>query len=82
MKIHKIIERPEILSFLQSRNLLVQYKKCKNYLLLGLFQSINLKVRRPKKDKIYYFRINKQYRALCVIVGNELRVIKIDDHSS
>jgi len=81
MKINKIIEKKEVFKFLTSRNLLSQYKKCKNYLYTGEFKSINFKLRKPQNKEIYYFRINKQYRALCVITKNELRIFKIDNHS-
>ena len=81
MQIDNIIEKKEILEFLVSKNLLTQYKKCKSYLYAGVLKSIDFKIHKQKKNKIYYFRINKQYRALCIIENNELRVFNIDDHS-
>jgi plasmid maintenance system killer protein len=81
MKIDNIVENKEVVGFLISRKLLAQYKKCKKYLYEGEFKNVDFKLRKPKNKGIYYFRINKQYRALCVIQKNELRIFKIDDHS-
>ncbi len=81
MNINIILERKEVLDYLISRELLNQYKKCKLHIYNGNFDLVNLKLRKPKKDKIFYFRINKQYRAYCLIKNNELRVFKIDNHS-
>lgn len=81
MHIQSIIEKKEVVNFLISRNLLEQYKKCKQFLLAGAFRNVDFKLRKPKKKGIYYFRINKQYRAFCGFNKNELRVFKIDDHS-
>ncbi|OGJ51331.1 hypothetical protein A2335_04920 [Candidatus Peregrinibacteria bacterium RIFOXYB2_FULL_32_7] len=81
MQFKKIVETNKIAKFIKSRNLTSQYKKAKIYLEEGFFDAVRLKLREPKNKKIYYFRINKQYRALCVIVNNELRIFEIDDHS-
>ena len=76
-KIEHIFEQKHIAEYLESRNLLKQYKKAKNYLLLGH----PLKVRFKEGSGIWYFRINKQFRALSVFdkAGN-LIVFKIDNH--
>ena len=75
-----IIESKDVLIFLQKRWLLDQYKKAKHFLELGMFYNVKFWLREPKKDKIYYFRINKQFRAYCVTVNKELRVFRIDNH--
>jgi hypothetical protein len=59
-----IFETEEVFKYLQKRNLLKQYKKAKEYLINGSYIQTNFKLREPKKEKIYYFRINKQFRAL------------------
>ncbi len=76
----KILEEKSVLKFLQKRNLVTQYKKAKYYLEMGYLGNVDSKVRRPKMDKIYSFRINKQYRVWCVFDGEILRVFEIDDH--
>lgn len=80
--IQSILERKEILPYLEARNLLKQYKKVKQFLLLGNALQVKFKERNPKGSGIWYFRINKQFRALGVFdkVGN-LIVFKIDNHS-
>ena len=77
-----IIEDIEVVSYLKKRNLLKQYKKAKKFLLLWMYAQVDFWIREPKKDNIYYFRINKQYRAYCVIENNELRIFEINNHQN
>ncbi|MCP4523631.1 MAG: hypothetical protein GY828_05460 [Candidatus Gracilibacteria bacterium] len=67
--------------YLKNRNLVPQYKKAKNYIVSGYAFLVSLKLREPKKKGIYYFRINKQYRAFALLEDNVLKVFHIDDHS-
>lgn len=78
-----IFEKKEVLPYLIKRNLLKQYKKAKNYLLAGNVLQVKFKERNPKGSGIWYFRINRQYRALGVFddEGN-LIVFKIDNHQN
>ena len=79
-KIQKILEKKEVLPYLQKRNLVKQYKKAKQYLLQGNTLQPKFKERNPKGSGIWYFRINKQYRAFCVFnEEGDLIVFKIDD---
>lgn len=79
--IHCIFERKEILPYLESRGLLKQYKKAKNYMLQGNVLSVKFKERNPKGSGIWYFRINKQFRALGVFnAAGNLIIFKIDNH--
>ncbi|EKD65985.1 MAG: hypothetical protein ACD_49C00070G0009 [uncultured bacterium (gcode 4)] len=82
MLFSKIVEDPKILTYLNERNLLKQYKKAKTFLLLWLYANVDFWLREPKKDEIYYFRINKQFRAYCIIEKQELRIYKIDNHQN
>lgn len=79
--IQEIFEKKEILPYLEKRNLLKQYKKAKDYLLKGNTLQVKFKERNPKGSGIWYFRINRQYRALGVFndKGN-LIIFKIDNH--
>ena len=80
-KIQQIFERKEILPYLEMRNLVKQYKKAKNYLLSGNQLQTKFKERNPKGSGIWYFRINRQFRALCVFDKAEnLIVFEIDNH--
>ncbi len=78
-KIHQIFERKEIIPYLAIRGLLNQYKKAKKYLLQGNILNVKFKERNPKGSGVWYFRINRQFRALGVFnaTGN-LIIFKID----
>ncbi len=81
----KISEDKNILKYLEKRNLLSQYKKTKKYILSLENIYEKLKKRKPKKDGIYQFRINKQYRARCVFSKKHpdtIVVYKISDHQN
>lgn len=80
MKIVEIIERKEIVLYLKRRNLLRQYKKAKNFLLSGNFYLADFKKRQPFQNKIWYFKINRQFRALAYFNNNILVVFDIDNH--
>lgn len=82
-KISRILEKKSILPYLKSRGLLNQYKKAKKYLLSGNVVSTRFKERNPKGSGIWYFRINKQFRALGVFDNDgNLIVFKIDNHQN
>lgn len=80
-KIISIFEHKDILPYLEARGLLQQYKKVKLFLLQGEYLRVRFKERNPKGSGIWYFRINKQFRALGVFnsVG-DLIIFKIDNH--
>jgi plasmid maintenance system killer protein len=66
--------------YLLKRRLLTQYTKKKENILKNIFTWNYLKLREPKKDEIWYFRINKQFRALWYIDGTTLKIFDIDNH--
>ena len=76
-----LIEEKEFL-FLEKRKLTKQFKKAKRYILSWNLQSSNLKLKQPKSEWIYYFRINKQFRALAFFENWFLKVFKIDNHQN
>ncbi len=80
MEIKEILERRDVLEKIESFGILRQYKKCKQLMLLGFFRSVDWKIRKPKQNKIYQFRITKKYRAFCIFEEATLIVIKIDKH--
>lgn len=80
-KILNILERKEILPYLEARGLLQQYKKAKHFLLQGSLLQVRFKERNPKGSGIWYFRINKQFRALGIFdAQGNLIIFKIDNH--
>lgn len=80
-KVQRILERKEILGYLQARGLLKQYQKAKRFLLQGNTLQVKFKERNPKGSGIWYFRINRQFRALGVFnEKGDLVIFKIDNH--
>lgn len=69
------------LEYIQERQLTQQYLKAKKYILSGNLKNVDLKLREPKTEGIWYFRINKQYRAHARYEDGILWVFYIDDHS-
>jgi hypothetical protein len=65
IKITRILIAPESVEYLQKRKLEKQYLKAKSLILDGKFSNVDLKIREPKKERIWYFRINRQFRAFC-----------------
>ncbi|MDQ7022756.1 MAG: hypothetical protein Q9M97_04455 [Candidatus Gracilibacteria bacterium] len=53
MIINNIEEEIKVLKYLNSRNILKQYKKVKNMILLGYLKQADFRIRQPKKDKIF-----------------------------
>ena len=81
-KILFIKEKEYILNFLFKRNLLNQYKKSKINILSWNYIWNKIWYKKPKKDEIIYFRINRQYRALCRLEKDILIVFDIDNHQN
>lgn len=82
MKIKRILIQPNALAYLKKRNLSKQYKKAKRLIIQGHTSQARFKKRKPYSDNLYYFRINKQYRAIGGFIDQEtLLVTHIDDHS-
>lgn len=82
MIIENILERKDVVQYLLKRNLVAQYKKAKTYILSWEYQNTDFKERKPKWSKVYYFRINKQFRAMWYIENNNLIIVKIDNHQN
>jgi len=81
MKILEIIEHKDVFKYLSSRWILNQYKKAKNYILSGDIGIVDFKLRKPKSEEIFQFRINQKFRAFCYFEEKKkLVVFKISDH--
>jgi hypothetical protein len=70
----------ESLEYLKKRKLEKQYLKAKELILLGRYKNVDLKIRAPKKEQVWYFRINRQFRAFCELEGETLYILAIDNH--
>lgn len=82
MPIRNIIERGDILIELKEKNLLVKYKKAKNFILGNHSSLVDLKKRKPQKNEVWQFRIDKQFRAYCYFESDTLIVFHIDNHQN
>lgn len=69
-------------TFLQKRRLTKQYHKSKELLRAGQFTQIDFRIRQPKEERIYYFKINKQYRAWWYFDWDIFIIFTIDDHQN
>ncbi|MBM2815147.1 MAG: hypothetical protein HW421_1909 [Ignavibacteria bacterium] len=67
--------------FIKTHQLEKKYEKAKT-----LFEndfkhpSLNVEILEPKQLKIYSFRIDKKYRAIFIIVDNEVEIITLTNH--
>lgn len=82
MIIKSVLERRDILDELKKKNLLEKYKKAKNFILKNYPELTKLKKRKPLKDEIWQFRIDKQFRAFCYFEKDTLIVFHIDNHQN
>jgi len=82
LTIKQVYISDNLIHYLEKRNLDTQYKKTKSYILSGNYRQVKLKLREPKKDGVFYFRINKQYRALCYRDWSTLKIFDIDNHQN
>jgi hypothetical protein len=73
-------ERQKVIDYIIKRNLNKPYLKAKCYLENDQLKIVDFKIRKPKSDSIYYFRITKKYRAIGHFVGDVFVVASISDH--
>ncbi len=82
-KIIRILEKKDILDFLDKRLLISRYKKSKESILKWLYSWIDFKLRQPKSNWIYSFRINKQFRAFWRLEEDwTLIIYEINNHQN
>jgi hypothetical protein len=80
MKIEKIFIDKESMLYLEKRWLVKQFKKAKIFILNWLYKNADLKIREPKSEWKYYFKINNQYRAIWKFKWNDFIITKIFNH--
>lgn len=77
-------ELPEVIEYLQKHQLGAQYKKAKEYLQIGHGAKLDFRLRQPKSQETYQFRINQKYRAFGAFretsEGRVFIVYEISDH--
>lgn len=52
MIINNVFESDDVILYLEIRNLIKQYKKAKNFILLWCFENASFKKREPKDEDI------------------------------
>ena len=82
MKIpHKIFIAPGLEDYCKKRNIRKQFLKSKNNILQWhITWWTRLQLRQPPIHQKWYFRINKQYRAIGVFEWDNFFVVYVDDH--
>ena len=75
-----IRERIQVIEYLKKRQIVKPYLKAKRYLAEDHFKIVDFKLRKPKSEGIYYFRISKKYRAIGHFIGDIFVVVEISDH--
>jgi plasmid maintenance system killer protein len=81
LKLKWIVYDDYIKKLVKKYKLTKQFEKAIFYIQNWNFKEVDFKLRQPKSKGIWYFRINKQYRAWCRIIDDILFIIDIDDHS-
>lgn len=74
------MEEDGIIAYIKKRNLVKQYLKVKRYLENDFFELVDLRKRKPKSANVFYFKIDKKYRAIGYIEDNTFIVTEISDH--
>jgi len=80
MQFKDIVLSPDAFNYLAKRKLIKQFNKAARYIIEWDAKSAQLKKMKPNSSGIFYFRINRQYRAICKIEENILFVYYIDNH--
>ena len=80
MIIREVLIEEQSLAYLKQRGLDKQYFKAVRLILIWYYDSVDLRKRRPKKADIYYFKINKQFRAIGKIKEGVFWVTSISNH--
>ena len=80
MGISNILETEEVAKSLDKYGLTKQYIKAKSNILDGHPAKHFPKQKKPKGSGIWYFRINRKYRAVGYIEAHVLKIYYIDKH--
>ena len=76
----KVRERQSAIDYLEKRQLEKSYLKAKEYLNQGQLKIVDFKLRKPKSEGVYYFRITRKYRAVGHFIDDVFVVVDISDH--
>ncbi len=76
----KVFENDDVVDYMQKHQLVSLYIKAKEKIERDDFRSVQLRKRQPHSNNIWYFRIDRKYRALATREKGNLYVFKISDH--
>lgn len=79
-KVDKVVTDQDTIDFLQKKWLRKQFQAAKTKLIMWYYGKLDFKKRQPKKEEVYSFRINKQYRAIGYFDHHTFVVATISDH--
>ncbi len=82
MYISRIFIDRKVEKEIRKKHLTTLFQKAIDYLKDGNFPAVQFKKRRPYKTQKYYFRINKQYRAIGVFQGDDFYIFEVNDHQN
>lgn len=80
MWVKKVKYDDKIKEYLERRWLFSQFKKVVWYIVWGMYRQVAFKLRQPKQDWIYQFKINGQFRALGTKKWETLYIFHINNH--
>jgi plasmid maintenance system killer protein len=67
---------------LLKRRLLIQFSRKEEAILAWRLKQVDFKIRQPKSEGLYYFRINEQYRAIWRIENDIFYITEITNHQN
>ena len=73
-------ERKKVIDYLKKRQIVKPYLKAKKYLEADQYEIVDFKIRKPKSEEAYQFRITRKFRAFGHFVGDTFVVASISDH--
>ncbi|MBU4331522.1 type II toxin-antitoxin system RelE/ParE family toxin [Patescibacteria group bacterium] len=73
---------PEINNYLRKRNLIKKFEKQKKIFEINSFRSsLKTELLKPKKMRIWSFRVNRKYRAIFIFrKKNVIEIIDVNNH--
>lgn len=73
---------PEVIYFLEKRNLVKKFARQKSFFEENIFHpSLQTEILEPKRMKIWSFRIDRKYRAIFIFRDrNTVEIIDVNNH--
>lgn len=73
--------KDDINEYLKRRQLEKKFQKAVDFFEQDInHPSLNIEILEPKHLRVYSFRIDRKYRAIFILTGNEIEVIAVTNH--